>query len=151
MSASASEGPRLGLLSRSTTTWLGAATQTPRFCDMRSTTTSSNEAVTAPCDHAGGHIGYLSQHGYYSRMKTVAATEAKNRFGAIIDDAQREPVVIRRQDRDVAVVLSMADYQRLRSGNAQAFLDLRNAVAAEAAAAGLTDDKLDEILRADRA
>ena len=43
-------------------------------------------------------------------MKTVAATEAKNRFGAIIDDAQREPVVIRRQDRDVAVVLSMADY-----------------------------------------
>jgi hypothetical protein len=45
----------------------------------------------------------------------------------------------------------MADYQRLRSGNAQAFLDLRNAVAVEAAAAGLTDDKLDEILRADRA
>jgi prevent-host-death family protein len=84
-------------------------------------------------------------------MKTVAATEAKNRFGAIIDDAQREPVVIRRQDRDVAVVVSMADYERLRSGNAQAFLDLRNAVAAEAAAAGLTDDKLDEILRADRA
>ncbi|MCL4814337.1 MAG: type II toxin-antitoxin system prevent-host-death family antitoxin [Vicinamibacteraceae bacterium] len=84
-------------------------------------------------------------------MKTVAATEAKNRFGALIDDAQREPVVIRRQDRDVAVVLSMADYQRLRAGNAQAFLDLRKAVAAEAAAAGLTDEKLDEILRADRA
>jgi hypothetical protein len=40
-------------------------------------------------------------------MKTVAATEAKNRFGAIIDDAQREPIVIRRQDRDVAVVLSL--------------------------------------------
>jgi len=42
-------------------------------------------------------------------------------------------------------------HQRLRYGNAQAFLDLRNAVAAEAAAAGLTDDKLDEILRAGRA
>ena len=36
------------------------------------------------------------------------------------------------------------------SGNAQAFLDLRNAVAAEAATAGLTDDKLDEIVHADR-
>ena len=104
-----------------------------------------------PCDRTTGQIGYLSQNSYYGRMKTVAATEAKNRFGAIIDDAQREPVVIRRQDRDVAVVLSMADYQRLRSGNAQAFLDLRNVVAEEAAAAGLTDDKLDEILRADRA
>jgi len=104
-----------------------------------------------PCDHEGGQTGYFSQCSYYRHMKTVAATEAKNRFGAIIDDAQREPVVIRRQDRDVAVVLSMADYQRLRSGNAQAFLDLRNAVASEAASAGLTDDKLDEILRADRA
>lgn len=42
-------------------------------------------------------------------MKRVPATEAKNRVGAILDDAQREPVVIRRQDRDIAVVLSMAD------------------------------------------
>jgi prevent-host-death family protein len=47
-------------------------------------------------------------------MKRVAATEAKNRLGAILDDAQHEPVVIQRQDRDIAVVLSMADYERLR-------------------------------------
>jgi antitoxin YefM len=83
-------------------------------------------------------------------MKTVPATEAKNRFGAIIDDAQREPIVIRRQDRDVAVVLSMADYERLRSGNARAFLELRNAVAAEAAGAGLTEDVLGDLLSGDR-
>jgi prevent-host-death family protein len=79
-------------------------------------------------------------------MKTVAATEAKNRLGAILDDAQREPVVIRRQDRDIAVVLSMADYERLRSGNIQAFLDLRDQVAAEAAANGLTEERLSELL-----
>lgn len=83
-------------------------------------------------------------------MKTVAATEAKNRFGAIIDDAQREPIVIRRQHRDVAVVLSMADYERLRSGNATAFLELRNAVAAEAAGAGLTEDVLGDLLGAEQ-
>ena len=83
-------------------------------------------------------------------MKTVPATEAKNHFGAIIDDAQREPIVIRRQDRDIAVVLSMADYERLRSGNARAFLDLRNAVAAEAAGAGLTEDVLGDLLSGDR-
>ena len=75
-------------------------------------------------------------------MKTVPATEAKNRLGAILDDAQREPIVIRRQDRDIAVVLSMADYERLRSGNIQAFLDLRDQVAAEAAANGLTQERL---------
>jgi len=84
-------------------------------------------------------------------MKTVAATEAKNRLGAILDDAQREPIVIRRQDRDIAVVLSMADYERLRSGNVRAFLDLRNDVAAQAAAAGLTPEKLAELLTGDDA
>jgi prevent-host-death family protein len=84
-------------------------------------------------------------------MKTVAATEAKNRLGAILDDAQREPIVIRRQDRDIAVVLSMADYERLRSGNLQAFLDLRNQVADQAAANGLTEDRLNELLADDDA
>ena len=84
-------------------------------------------------------------------MKTVAATEAKNRLGAILDDAQREPIIIRRQDRDIAVVLSMADYERLRSGNIQAFLALRNQIAAEAAANGLTEERLNELLADDDA
>jgi PHD/YefM family antitoxin component YafN of YafNO toxin-antitoxin module len=78
-------------------------------------------------------------------MKTIAATEAKNRLGAILDDAQREPIVIRRQDRDIA------DYERLRSGNIQAFLELRNQVAAEAAANGLTEERLNELLADDDA
>jgi prevent-host-death family protein len=78
-------------------------------------------------------------------MKTIPATEAKNRFGAILDAAQREPIVIRRQDRDIAVVLSMADYERLRSANIRAFLDLRDEVAAEAAKAGLTEERLAEL------
>lgn len=82
-------------------------------------------------------------------MKTVAATEAKNRLGAILDDAQREPIVIRRQDRDIAVVISMAEYERLRSGNVRAFLDLRNEVARQAAANGLTEERLTEILTGD--
>jgi prevent-host-death family protein len=84
-------------------------------------------------------------------MKKVAATEAKNRLGAILDAAQREPIVIRRQDRDIAVVLSMADYDRLRSANASAFVDLRNEIAAEAARAGLTDERLASLLSDDDA
>jgi prevent-host-death family protein len=79
-------------------------------------------------------------------MKRVAATEAKNRLGALIDEAQREPVVIQRQDRDVAVVLSMAQFERMRSGNVQAFLEARNAVAAEAKRNGLTEEKLAALL-----
>lgn len=84
-------------------------------------------------------------------MKSVAATEAKNRLGAILDDAQREPVVIRRQDRDIAVVMSMSEYERLRSGNVQAFLDLRNDVAAQAARGGLTARRLAKLLTGDEA
>lgn len=43
----------------------------------------------------------------------------------------------------------MADYERLRAGNIQAFLDLRNAVAAQAAASGLTEERLAELLTTD--
>jgi prevent-host-death family protein len=84
-------------------------------------------------------------------MKRVAATEAKNRLGALLDEAQREPIVISRQDRDIAVVLSMADYERLRAGNIQAFLNLRNEVAARAAARGLTEERLAELATDDGA
>ena len=84
-------------------------------------------------------------------MKSVTATEAKNRLGAILDEAQREPIVIRRQDRDVAVLISMSDYERLRTGNVQAFLDLRNEIAAQAAASGLIDQRVDELLTGDDA
>jgi prevent-host-death family protein len=93
-----------------------------------------------------------SANGRWNRsghVKTVPATEAKNRLGAILDEAQRKPVVIRRQDRDIAVVLSMADYERLRSGNIQAFLNLRKEVAAEAAAKGLTSKRLAGLLTDD--
>ena len=79
-------------------------------------------------------------------MKKVAATEAKNRLGAILDDAQREPVIIQRQDRDVAVIVSMAEFDRLRGANVAAFLEASKAVAAEAKAKGLTSKKLASLL-----
>lgn len=45
-------------------------------------------------------------------MKTVSATDAKQRLAALLDAAQREPVLIRRQNRDVAVIMSAEEYQR---------------------------------------
>lgn len=82
-------------------------------------------------------------------MKSIAASEANNRLVAILDAAQREPIVIRGQGRDIAVILSMAGYDRLRSANVRAFLDLRSEVAAEATKAGLTDERLAELLNDD--
>jgi prevent-host-death family protein len=79
-------------------------------------------------------------------MKKITATDAKNRLGAILDDAQREPVVIQRQERDVAVVMSMAEFERMRASNVAAFLEASRAVAAEAKAKGLTAKKLANLL-----
>jgi len=44
-------------------------------------------------------------------MKTVTAKDAKNRFGQLIDDAQRGPVTINKNGRPFAVVQSYDDFQ----------------------------------------
>ena len=82
-------------------------------------------------------------------MRYVSATEAKQRFAAVLDAAQREPVVIRRQKRDVAVVLSPREYERLRALNVEEFQRFCDRVAQRAAARGLNKDKLAEILADD--
>ena len=46
-------------------------------------------------------------------MKTLSASNAKNRFGELIDMAQSGPVRVQRQGRDVAIVLSPEEFQRL--------------------------------------
>ena len=43
----------------------------------------------------------------------VTATEAKNRFGALCQQAKLEPVVVEKAGRPDTVLLSYADYQRL--------------------------------------
>ena len=40
-------------------------------------------------------------------MKTISSKEAQNSFGAFLDTAQREPVVVTRRNRPVGVMLSM--------------------------------------------
>jgi prevent-host-death family protein len=84
-------------------------------------------------------------------MKNVSTTQQEDRLNAIVDDAQREPVVIRRENRDVAVVLSIADYKRLRAANVEALLRLQDEISAKAAARGLTEERLNELLADDDA
>ncbi len=49
-------------------------------------------------------------------MKTMQATEAKNRFGELLELSASEPVLIQKNGRDVAVVLSKAEYERYVAG-----------------------------------
>ena len=46
-------------------------------------------------------------------MAEITATDAKNRFGQVLEMAQAEPVRIQKNGRDVAVVLSPEEYRKL--------------------------------------
>ncbi|MFN9465842.1 MAG: type II toxin-antitoxin system Phd/YefM family antitoxin [Pseudanabaena sp.] len=79
-------------------------------------------------------------------MQVVSATESKQSFGAVIDKAQREPVMIRKQNRDVAVIMSIEDYQRITRINIQEFQQFRDNIGKKAQKRGLTEEKLNELL-----
>jgi prevent-host-death family protein len=79
-------------------------------------------------------------------MRHVSATEAKQALSRILDAVQREPIVIQKQRRDVAVLLSMRDYERLTAMNVAEFQDYCDRISQRARERGLTDDTLDTLL-----
>lgn len=80
-------------------------------------------------------------------MRSISATDAKQRLAALLDAAQREPVLIRRQNRDVAVIMSADEYDRMRDFNAAEFQRFCDRVAAQAKSRGLTETKLKKLLK----
>ena len=46
-------------------------------------------------------------------MATMTATEAKNRFGQLLEMAQAEPVHVQKDGRDVGVMISAERFRRL--------------------------------------
>ncbi len=48
-----------------------------------------------------------------SSMKTMTASVASKEFGRYLDAAQREPVVITKKNRPVAVTVSLQDWEEL--------------------------------------
>ena len=64
-------------------------------------------------------------------MKTMTASAASKEFGHYIDTVQREPVVITRQNRPVAVTMSIQDAQdlfrfRVEAGIADGLSDIKD-------------------------
>lgn len=79
-------------------------------------------------------------------MQTVSATHAKQNFAAMIDAAQREPVRIQRHERNVAVLLSAEEYERMNRERWAEFNRLSAIASEQAKANGLTEEILAEIL-----
>ena len=79
-------------------------------------------------------------------MQFMTANSAKQQFGTLLDSVQHQPVTIRRQNRDVAVLLSLESYQRLKSENVQQLQQFCDRISGQARSRGLTEEKLDQLL-----
>lgn len=78
-------------------------------------------------------------------MRYVSATETRQRLAAVLDAARQEPVVIRRRNRDVAVVMSVQKYERVQGLNVAEFQRFCDRIVEHTAARGLTQKKLDAL------
>lgn len=78
------------------------------------------------------------------RYKTTIDTEPK--LVSLLDAAQEEPVFIERGQQEVAVIVSAREYARLSSAANLDFQEFCDLVSDKAAAQGLTESKLNELL-----
>jgi len=79
-------------------------------------------------------------------MTEISATQAKQQFAALLDAAQRGPVRIQRHQRDVAVLVSAEEYERMNRERWAEFNRLSAIASEQAKANGLTKEILAEIL-----
>ncbi|MCY3611134.1 MAG: type II toxin-antitoxin system Phd/YefM family antitoxin [Gemmatimonadetes bacterium] len=79
-------------------------------------------------------------------MREVTAKEAKNRFGRLLESAQRAPVRVTRNGRPVGVMMSMQQFERLRGVAWERLADTMDTLGREASTRGLTDSELESLL-----
>jgi len=79
-------------------------------------------------------------------MTTMSATHAKQNFAAMIDAAQRDPVRIRRHQRDVAVLVSAEEYEKIHQMRVRELLRFTQETSRYAESQGMTDELLEQLL-----
>ena len=82
-------------------------------------------------------------------MLQVSASDMGKDFAQIMDSAQKEPVVVRKQDQDYVAIISMTDYEALVQLKNQRLKKLAQDIGEEAQNNGLTPEILQEILDSD--
>lgn len=83
-------------------------------------------------------------------MREIAAREARNRFGRLLDAAQTVPVRVTKKGRPVGVVMSVQQYDRLRGAAWARLAETMDRLGAEAAARSLTERGLEALLADER-
>jgi len=91
-------------------------------------------------------LNAVAQIAIIAIMKRIAAKEAKNRFGTLLDAAQGAPVCVTKNGREVGVMMSMPHYERLRAAAWERLTATMDTLGAEASANGLTEARLEALL-----
>lgn len=79
-------------------------------------------------------------------MRQITATEAKHRFGRLLESAQAAPVRVTRHGRPVGVVMSMRQFEQLRGAAWERLSATMDTMGRKASDKGLTDDVLESLL-----
>ncbi|MFY9259177.1 MAG: type II toxin-antitoxin system Phd/YefM family antitoxin [Gallionella sp.] len=85
-------------------------------------------------------------------MITITSTEAQNRFGEMLDTAQREPVTITRRGRPLAFIISPDELRKLFSSQTRrdeavaTYAAYRDKVKVNPLANQLSDDDINQLV-----
>jgi antitoxin Phd len=79
-------------------------------------------------------------------MENVSEDLLKENLLSFLDSIQNEPIAIVQSERQIAVILSIQEYERLINSNVADFQQFCDQVGQQAEAKGLTEEKLQEIL-----
>ena len=79
-------------------------------------------------------------------MKEIAARDARNHFGRLLDAAQSAPVRVTRNGRATGIVMSVKEYERLRGAAWNRLTATMDAMSERAETNGLTEIRLKALL-----
>ncbi len=79
-------------------------------------------------------------------MRAVSRTELQNALTNMIKGIQRQPVVVRDDGEDVAVLMSIEEYDRILGRNLEALRRFCDQVGQQAAERGMTEERFAAIL-----
>jgi len=79
-------------------------------------------------------------------MITMTSTEVRQNFGEFLEKGSRQPIIIKRQNREIGAVVPMQEYMKLRQLQRRELDQAITEISQEAKANGLTEALLQDIL-----